>query len=50
MGGESGGAAREKGLERLGGLCCYGVFAGGVVGDGDLFRGHGSAKEERSGD
>lgn len=36
VGGESGGTGRGEGVERLGGVCGDGVFAGGVVGDGGL--------------
>lgn len=36
LGGQFGGKGGHEGVERLGGLCGYGVLAGRVVGDGDL--------------
>ncbi len=36
VGGEFGGEGGVGRVERLGGVCGYGVFAGGVVGDGGL--------------
>lgn len=36
LGGQSGGTGGDERVERLGGVCGYGVLAGGVVGDGDL--------------
>lgn len=45
VGGQSGGAVGEQGLECLGRVCGYGVLAGGVVGDGDILRDCGEAAE-----